>query len=78
MLPFYFALERDPKNIFYYQRDIELYGLGPQFLYHLIEMNTYTLKSAILVCIIMLYTGLYIFFFILQDLMTESILSSRE
>ena len=24
-LPFDFALERDPKNIFYYQRDIENY-----------------------------------------------------
>ena len=24
-LPFDFALERDPKNIFYYQRDVENY-----------------------------------------------------
>ena len=25
VLPFDFALERDPKNIFYYQRDVENY-----------------------------------------------------
>ena len=25
VLPFNFALERDPKNIFYYQRDVENY-----------------------------------------------------
>ena len=25
-LPFDFALERDPKNIFYYQRDVENYA----------------------------------------------------
>ena len=24
-LPFNFTLERDPKNIFYYQRDVEIY-----------------------------------------------------
>ena len=32
-LAFDFALERDTKNVFYYQRDVENYGPGPQFLW---------------------------------------------
>ena len=46
-LPFDFALERDPKNIIYYQCDIESYRPGPQFLYLLIDTNTYTLNLPI-------------------------------
>ena len=68
-LPFDFALERDPKNLFYYQRDVENYTDQVLRFYYLIEMNIYTLSLP--VCNSGQYTyvtGLCNFFFVLQDL----------
>ena len=39
MFPLDFMLERDLKNIFYRQCDIELYRSGPRFLYYLLNIN---------------------------------------
>ena len=68
-LPFDFALERDPKNVFYYQGDVENYTDQVLNFLYLIDMNIYTLNLP--VCNSGLYTyvtGLYNFFFVLQDL----------
>ena len=62
VLPFDFALERDPKNIFYYQHDVENYT------HWYIHTNIYTLNLP--VCNSGLYTyvtGLRNFLFVLQD-----------
>ena len=43
-LPFDFALERDPKNIFYYQRDVRIIRTRSSIFYYLIDMNIYILN----------------------------------
>ena len=67
---FNFALERDPRNIFYYQHDIVSYtDQVINFFMTWVDMNTYTLNVP--VCNSGLYTyvtDLYNFFFALQDL----------
>ena len=76
-LPFDFALERDPKNILYYQRDIENYADQVlNFLFFLffffcysIDMNIYTRN--LLVCNSGQHTyvtGLFNILFVLQNL----------
>ena len=51
--------ERDPNNIFYYQRNVVSYtDQVLDFFYHLLDMNTYTLNPP--VC----NSGLYITFFL--------------
>ena len=69
VLPFNFALDRVPKNIFYYQHDVENYTDQVLNFYYLIDMNKYTLNLP--VCNSGQYTyvtGLCNFFFALQDL----------
>ena len=77
VLPFNFALERDPKNIFFCQRDIASYmDQVLNFFYDLIDINTYTMNLP--VCNSGLYTyvtSLYNFFFAPRNL-TERIDSS--
>ena len=68
-LPFNFALVGDPKNIFYYQRDIENHTDQALNFCYLIDMNIYT--QNLLVCNSRQYTyvtGLFNSFFVLQDL----------
>ena len=79
-LPFDFALERDLKNISYYQRDIENYM--DQVLNFFVIQKTWIYKhrisrSVILVSILMLqvYLTFSLFF---KIWLTESILISRE
>ena len=64
-LPFDFALERDPKNIFYYQRDVENYT--DQVLnFLLFDRHEYIhTESSGQHTYVM---GLFNFFFVLQDL----------
>ena len=66
-LPFNFTLDRDPKNIFYYQLDVENYT--DHFLNFLLfdRHNIYTQNLP--VCNSGQHvTGLFNFFFVLQDL----------
>ena len=67
--PFDFALERDPKKIFHYQRDVENSTDQVLNFYYSIDMNIYTRN--ILACNSGQHTyvmGLFNFFFALQDL----------
>ena len=68
VLPLDFALEREPKNIFHYQCDIEN-CIDQVLKYYLMEMNIHT--QNLLVCNSGQYIyikGLFNFFFVLQDL----------
>ena len=66
-LPLDFALGRDSKNIFHYQRDVENYtDKVLDFFYYLIDMNICTCNRP--VCYFRQYiyvTGLRNFFFVL-------------
>ena len=42
MLHFDFTLERDPKNIFHYQPDVENDQTRSSIFYYMIDMNIYT------------------------------------
>ena len=69
VLPFNFALERDLKNIFYYQHDVENYMDQVLNFLLLIDMNIYTQNLP--VCNPgqhTFVTGLFYFFFVLPDL----------
>ena len=60
-LPFDFALDRDPKNIFYYHRDVENYTDQVLIFFYLIDMNIFTqriFRSVVLVSILMLWVYL--------------------
>ena len=79
VVPFDFALERDLKNIFYYQRDIENY-MDPVLNFFLFDRHQHThwiFWSVILVSILMLrvYVTFSLFF---KIWLTELILISRE
>ena len=68
-LPFDFALERDPRNIFYYQHDVENYTDQVLNFCYLKDMNMYTrnlpvCNSGQYTCV----TDLCNVFFVLQDL----------
>ena len=68
-LPFEFVLERDPKNIFYYQRDVEIMRTSSSIFYYLIDMDIHTLNLPVCNSVQYAYvTGLCKFFFVLQDL----------
>ena len=69
MLPFDFALERHPKNIFYYHHDVENYRDQVLNFLYLIDMNIYTRNLPVCNSGQHTYaTGLFNFFFVLQDL----------
>ena len=64
-----FTLERDPENIFYYQRDRENYTDQVLNFYYMVDITIYT--RSLLVCKTGQYiyvTGLCNFFFVFQDL----------
>ena len=69
-LPFNFMLERDPKNIFYYQHEVVSYtDQVLNFFMTWIDMNKYTLNLPVWNSGLHTYvTDLYNFFFVLQEL----------
>ena len=71
-LNFVLERERDPKNIFYYQRDVELYRSRPYFLFDIHEYTHGIFQSEILVSIFLL--RVYVTFpLFLQIWITKSI-----
>ena len=66
VLPFDSVLERDPKNIFYYQCDVENYtNQVLSFFIHTIDMNNYTHNLPVCNSGQHTYvTGLFKFFFV--------------
>ena len=78
LLPFDFVLERDPKNILYYQRNVENYAdlFLNILLFHKHEYTHGIFRFVILVSIFMLQV--YVTFFVSQIWLTESILFLRE
>ena len=66
---FYFALERNPKNIFYYKYDLENYT-DPVLGFLLFDKHEYThgIMRYIFLVSIFMFTRLSNFFFVPQDL----------
>ena len=61
VLPFDFALERDP-NVTYYQRDVENYTDQVLIFYYLIDMNIYTPNLPVVILVSILMLGVYVTF----------------
>ena len=68
-LPLDFTLERDPKNIFYYQRDVDNYTDQVLNFFYSIDVNIHTRNFPVCNSGQHTYvTGLFNFFFVLSDL----------